>query len=256
MLLLRPVSWERGWICLVMRLTLEGRRSLLVRALTFFNPVCYWGRGGGHCFLKFKILHANQNWDKLGKQKTVQYLKNITDRPPSDCRSSLAVSKGYQALGDGDMYLLASPTNGTKEAMDIACKMAGARLAIFKTQNKWAEVAKLLLNGGTYTHVGKSLSQWIGSQSYEYTRYCPHSEDLPRVPSGQHDSRPTRPRIQFSHLHDTRVVWAGERFLQSDLWLYNILVRIKINRNASPWASPFGALRTSGSASAVQRSQT
>ncbi len=50
MLLLRPVSWERGWICLVMRLALEGRRSLLVRALTFFNPVCYWGLGG-HCIV-------------------------------------------------------------------------------------------------------------------------------------------------------------------------------------------------------------
>ena len=72
-------------------------------------------------------------WDKVGIF--------LLDRPPSDCRSTSAISQGYQAFDIVGSYLLASPTKGTKEAAQAACEAAGGRLATFKKQEEWEDVA-------------------------------------------------------------------------------------------------------------------
>ncbi len=79
-------------------------------------------------------------WNKAGRFTEFFLL----DRPPSDCRSTSAISQGYQAFDIVGSYLLASPTKGTKEAAQAACEAAGGRLATFKKQEEWEDVVRLL----------------------------------------------------------------------------------------------------------------
>ena len=72
------------------------------------------------------------------------FVFDTSGMPPSDCRSSSAVSQGYKSFANGGSYLLYMPFKGTKEASQAACEAEGGTLAMPKKKEDWEDVAQLL----------------------------------------------------------------------------------------------------------------
>ncbi len=86
----------------------------------------------------FWLIDAS-NEDNNIEKKTIIC---ISDTPPSDCRSSLAVAQNYTLVGT--RYYRVVPGQVTNTDAEVDCQAAGAELAVFKTEADWNEVMEFI----------------------------------------------------------------------------------------------------------------